>query len=361
MTIQKIPIYLLTGFLGSGKTTLLKEWLKHTEFKDAALIINELGEVGVDQALLTNASEAASLVANACVCCTGLPGLSQALEDLFWARLERRVHKFPQLIIETTGLAMPGPILETLAQNPLLLERYEWAGTLTCVSANAYKEVMLEFKEAQAQLTHADICILTKTDLLDEESHALARLQLSEFFAHHGLKTPLLSSKLASLSAREVLDALSAFKSLSQAQQAQQIQQAPSCEPGHEHVHDHGHSTHLHAQAHFWSFPETSSLAHTLLKVQELKNLLGSHLLRVKGFIQCPEGVQVIQMSPFDVKATVSVYEEDHGSKDPSGAKTPWGLTVIVSSQLQASRVHAMNELLGLSQLSQLSQFSQFS
>ncbi len=342
MTIQKIPIYLLTGFLGSGKTTLLKEWLKHTELKDAALIINELGEIGVDQALLTNASEAASLVANACVCCTGLPGLSQALEDLFWARLERRVHKFPQLIIETTGLAMPGPILETLAQNALLLERYEWAGTLTCVSANAYKEVMLEFKEAQAQLTHADICILTKTDLLDQESHDLARLHLSEFFAHHDLKTPLLSSKLASLSAREVLDALAAFKSRSQTQQTQ------SCEHGHEH----DHSTHLHAQAHFWSFPEMSSLAHTLLKLQELKHLLGSHLLRVKGLIQCPEGVQVIQMSPFDSNATVSIYEEDHGLKAPSGAQTPWGLTVIVSSQLQASRVHAMNELLGLSTLS---------
>ena len=138
MTPQKIPIFLLTGFLGSGKTTLLKAWLQDPALKDAALIINELGEIGLDQALLTSASEASSLLSNACVCCTGLQGLSQALEDLFWARLQRRVHKFPQLIIETTGLAMPGPILETLSESPLLMERYEWAGTITCVSATSY-------------------------------------------------------------------------------------------------------------------------------------------------------------------------------------------------------------------------------
>ncbi|NBY67529.1 MAG: hypothetical protein EBQ58_01525, partial [Betaproteobacteria bacterium] len=99
---KRIPVYLLTGYLGSGKTSLLKSWLAQAEFKDAALVINELGEVGLDNQLLSGATESTALVANACVCCTGLPGLAEALEDLFWARLERRMPRFPNLVIETT-------------------------------------------------------------------------------------------------------------------------------------------------------------------------------------------------------------------------------------------------------------------
>ena len=365
MTLQKIPIYLLTGFLGSGKTTLLKEWLHQPEFKDAALIINELGEVGIDQALLTHAAEAASLVANACVCCTGLPGLSQALEDLFWARLERRVHKFPLLIIETTGLAMPGPILETLAQNPLLMERYEWAGTLTCVSANAYQAVMREFREAQDQLTQADVCILTKTDLMDEAGRELAKMHLQEFFAHHDLTTPLLSSELASLRARDVLQALTSLKEsslrkannkdlLSTSQETQTfLRHGTSCEDAHQHdlqeIHAHEHSHHHHAQTHFWSLAEHRSLEHSLLQVQALKNALGSDLLRVKGMILSREGAHLIQMSPFDSEATVSSYEAPQDLKNKNATQPPWGLTLIVNSHMHAQRRQAMKDLLDLS------------
>ena len=111
---KRIPVYLLTGYLGSGKTSLLKAWLGQDAFKDAALVINELGEVGLDNQLLSGATESAALVASACVCCTGLPGLAEALEDLFWARLERRMPRFPNLVIETTGLAEPGPVAEAL-------------------------------------------------------------------------------------------------------------------------------------------------------------------------------------------------------------------------------------------------------
>jgi len=369
MTLQKIPIYLLTGFLGSGKTTLLKEWLHQPEFKDAALIINELGEVGIDQALLTHAAEAASLVANACVCCTGLPGLSQALEDLFWARLERRVHKFPLLIIETTGLAMPGPILETLAQNPLLMERYEWAGTLTCVSANAYQAVMREFKEAQDQLTQADVCILTKTDLMDEAGRELARMHLQEFFAHHDLTTPLLSSELASLRAHDVLQALTSLKEsslqkanntdlLSTSQETQtSLRHGASCEDAHQHdlqdIHahadEHEHSHHHHAQTHFWSFAHHLSLEHSLLQVQALKKALGSDLLRVKGMILSREGARLIQMSPFDSEATVSTYEAPEDVSNKNAKPPPWGLTLIVNSHMHEQRRQAMKDLLGLS------------
>ena len=385
MTPKKIPIFLLTGFLGSGKTSLLKAWLQSPELKDSALIINELGEVGIDQALLTNASEAASLVSNACVCCTGLQGLSQALEDLFWARLQRRVHRFPQLIIETTGLAMPGPILETLQESPLLLERYEWAGTITCVSATSFKEVMHEFKEAQAQLTQADLCILTKTDLIGSEELQTARLELSEFLAHHGLSTPVLNSSLSSLGASTLVESLTRRKaSTERLQQMTPVEskeankttdhtQAFETHPGGEenlnskHIHQHdGHHEHhehhehhdphlnhqsghhhLHAHAHFWLMPEISALSTRQTQVLNLKALMGTHLLRLKGWVVTPEGTYLIQMSPFDTEPQVEASEP---LQAPGSAQNdrPWGLTVIVKDGLSKDKAKALRELIGL-------------
>ncbi len=394
MTPKKIPLFLLTGFLGSGKTSLLKNWLESPVLKDSALIINELGEVGVDQALLTSAAEAASLVANACVCCTGLQGLSQALEDLFWARLQRRVHKFPQLIIETTGLAMPGPILQTLHESPLLLERYEWAGTITCVSATSLNEVMREFKEAQAQLIKADLCILTKIDLIGSDERQAANLALREFLAHHDLSTPVLNSSQASLSATHVLEALkvskdSGQKSLHSAPLSteqtgslslerpmvhlgQDSPPAHLCEDhrhdpdmaheGHGHDHNSIHSIHsvhsiqpmhqmrhphhhLHAHAHFWHMPETIDLSTRQSQVQNLKTLLGKDLLRLKGWVQTTQGVHLIQMSPFDTTPQIQA-QEPLASPNSEQAPRPWGLTVIVKEGLLKDQAKAMKALL---------------
>lgn len=380
MKPQKIPIYLLTGFLGSGKTTLLKEWLGDPLLKDSALIINELGEVGVDQGLLTSAAETSALVSDACVCCTGLQGLSEALEDLFWARLQKRVHKFPQLIIETTGLAMPGPILDTLASNSLLLERYEWAGTITCVSAKSYKEVMLQFQEAQAQLTKADVCILTKTDLISPEQLLAARLELTEFLSHHELSTPLLNSKQASLKAPEMLEALrtkgvkkaptTPHASSSSAQVLsrngtgenqeghQEQHQAAHAKEGagegdgqchHQDDHHHGeheHHHHLHAQTFFWRMPEQRPLRFRETQVLELKALLGHHLLRLKGWVLCDEGVQLLQMSPFDT--ALQVQRQDQAPLQSSASSElgmPWGLTLIVKDQLPQEVTEVMRSL----------------
>jgi G3E family GTPase len=166
---NRIPVYLLTGYLGSGKTSLLKAWLGQDAFKDAALVINELGEVGLDNQLLRGATESAALVASACVCCTGLPGLAEALEDLFWARLERRMPRFPNLVIETTGLAEPGPVAEALRSSDLLKERYRLAGVITCLSASTADAVLQQHAEARAQLAGADVLILTKTDLVSTD------------------------------------------------------------------------------------------------------------------------------------------------------------------------------------------------
>ncbi len=164
--IERIPIYLLTGFLGSGKTTLLKSWLQQPLLRNSALIVNEIGAVGLDHATLGYASEASALLVDACVCCTGLPGLHEALENLFWARLHRSVPRFDAVVIETTGLADPAPLIASLQSQQFVSERYCLAGVVTTLGAPTALQTMAEFAEARAQLDAAGAIVVTKTDLL---------------------------------------------------------------------------------------------------------------------------------------------------------------------------------------------------
>ena len=372
MTPQRIPIYLLTGFLGSGKTTLLKAWLQEEALCRAALIINELGEVGLDNQLLTAASESSSLLANACVCCSGLMGLSQALEELFWARLERRVPRFPQLVIETTGLANPEPILQTLSSNALLEERYTWGGTITCLSAPTAQAVLSTHPEARAQLNKANVCIITKTDQVTASALASLRLQLSEQVQEHNRDCLFLTSAQASLGAAAVLDALLKTAPITPGVSEPQPRvhaSGPSDPPEavgvevastahlhphhseHQDHHDHhdheDHQHRHHAQALWWplTHSDTQALSEADLRTQieQLQDLLGSTLLRVKGRVSTAEGLRLVQMAPFDCAPTVSVDTLERAPNPEGAAPAPWGLTVIVGpmSSVQEARVLA--------------------
>jgi G3E family GTPase len=349
---KRIPVYLLTGYLGSGKTSLLKSWLAQAEFKDAALVINELGEVGLDNQLLSGATESTALVANACVCCTGLPGLAEALEDLFWARLERRMPRFPNLVIETTGLAEPGPVAEALRSSDLLKERYRLAGVITCLSASTADAVLKQHAEARAQLAGADVLVITKTDLVSSENLDALHLRVQHQLAHLELEKPpaLLTSARADLSAENLLSSLalrltSEYEASSPSTQALAMQVVTTplqsthalhlhkpgescaiCEQGHEHVHS--------AQALWW--PITSSLSIDALHSQviDLQKTLGAELLRLKGRVLTAEGRYVVQLAPFETQAQISADELAWTDRTRSG------LTVIVSSLLPEASAH---------------------
>src|SRR3954469_9625746 len=111
---ERIPIYVMTGFLGSGKSTLLARWMKKMPFSKAALIVNEIGDVGLDHGTPGFAGDTSTLLAAAGVCCNGLPALNAALETLFWARRHRRMPRFEMVVIETAGLADPGRLIASL-------------------------------------------------------------------------------------------------------------------------------------------------------------------------------------------------------------------------------------------------------
>jgi len=174
----RIPVSLLTGFLGAGKSTLLNRVLLHPDLHGTAVVINEYGAVGIDHHLVSSAPDDTALIANGCVCCTASGQLAQTLMDLF-TRAQQRQFTLKRLVIETTGLAEPGPIIQQLLKQPRLAERFVLDTVTTLVDAVNAGHTLTHEDIAVQQLTAADCIVLTKSDLIDaDQSDALeARLR----------------------------------------------------------------------------------------------------------------------------------------------------------------------------------------
>lgn len=163
----KLPITLITGFLGSGKTTLLAHLLKHEGMNRAAVVINEIGEIGIDHDLVEVSSENITLLANGCICCTVRTDLQETLRELFGKRRAGQIPDFDRVIVETTGLADPAPVVQTLVSDTMLSAHYRLDGIITLVDALNGPAQLSAQPEAQKQVALADRVLVTKTDLVD--------------------------------------------------------------------------------------------------------------------------------------------------------------------------------------------------
>ena len=174
---EPIPVTLLTGFLGAGKTTLLNRLLKHPDLADTAVLVNEFGEIGLDHLLVEKLDDDTVLLNAGCLCCTVRGDLVRALRDLA-ARVDAG-KALRRVVIETTGLADPAPILQTLMADPLILFRFRLDGVVTLVDAAAGNATLDTQAEALKQVAVADRLVLTKTDLStpEEVSRLWARLK----------------------------------------------------------------------------------------------------------------------------------------------------------------------------------------
>jgi G3E family GTPase len=162
---RPIPVSVLSGFLGSGKTTLIRRLLANPAARDTAVIVNEFGEVGLDHLLVEAAEEDTVLLGNGCLCCATHGDLVRALRSLLDRRERRELPAYERVIVETSGLADPGPILQTLMSDPLRLSRYHLAGLVTVIDGVVGGQTMAAYGEAEKQARLADRLLISKGDL----------------------------------------------------------------------------------------------------------------------------------------------------------------------------------------------------
>ncbi|MGB4812698.1 MAG: GTP-binding protein [Methylophilaceae bacterium] len=171
---NRIPVTLLTGFLGSGKTTLLNKLLSNPQMKDSAVIINELGNTGLDHILATQVeseqiADNTVLLQSGCVCCTLKNELADTMRDLFFKRALQAIPQFNRLVIETTGMADPGPILGNLLNEPVIESVFRLDAVVVTIDCVYGLKQLAEHAEARKQAAVADVLVLTKTDLASPE------------------------------------------------------------------------------------------------------------------------------------------------------------------------------------------------
>jgi len=166
---EAIPVAVLTGFLGSGKTTLIRALLADPAFAGTAVVVNEFGEIGLDHLMLERAAEDTVLLEGGCLCCASQGDLVRALRSLLARRERAELPAYRRVIVETSGLADPAPILQTLMLDPLRLSRYRLARLTAAVDGLLGIETLHRHSEAVRQVAFADEILITKTDLIDDD------------------------------------------------------------------------------------------------------------------------------------------------------------------------------------------------
>src|SRR5271169_729214 len=175
---HRIPATVVTGFLGAGKTTLLRRFLGTPEGQGTAVVVNEFGATGIDDALVRASTDETVLLGNGCLCCITRSDLQQALRRMVIERERGEIRAFKRIVIETSGLADPSPILQTFATDRALGEVFHVEALVTVVDAEAGSDTLSWSSEARRQAILADRLVITKTDIAGEGAAEALAAQL---------------------------------------------------------------------------------------------------------------------------------------------------------------------------------------
>ncbi|WP_018183374.1 CobW family GTP-binding protein [Kaistia granuli] len=329
---KPIPLTVLTGFLGAGKTTLLNRLLRDPDLAGTAVIVNEFGEIGLDHLLVGESEDGIIELSSGCLCCTIRGELVTTLENLLRALDNHRIERLDRLVIETTGLADPAPVLQSVLLHPYLSLRYRLDGVVTVVDAVHGDRTIEMADEAARQIAVADRIVLTKTDLPDADPAIAARIRrlnpgarILEAAKGEALPQALFDTQPFSTDGK-IADVAGWL--------AAEAHAHAHDDHGHDHHHDHGHS-HPHGHQHphdvnrhdarIRSFTATRSTPIARAALEDFLDRIarehGASLLRLKGLVataDAPDRPLVIQAAQtiFHPPVRLSAWpSEDHRSR----------------------------------------------
>jgi G3E family GTPase len=290
-TNEKIPVTVLTGYLGAGKTTLLNRILSEPHGKKYAVIVNEFGEIGIDNDLIVGADEEVFEMNNGCICCTVRGDLIRIIDGLM-----RRKGKFDAIIVETTGLADPAPVAQTFFVDENVGKNTKLDAVVTVADAKWLRDRLRDAPEAKNQIAFADVILINKTDLVSDAElrEVEARIRGINPYAR------LHRTQRAQIPLNEVLE-----------RNAFDLERILDIEPeflhadDHDHHHDHHDHDHGHAHAHgmkHYHDEEMQSIALSTDKpldpdkffpfIQNLVQVEGPNILRSKGILSLRDDPQ---------------------------------------------------------------------
>jgi G3E family GTPase len=294
---KRLPVTLVTGFLGSGKTTLINAALRAPDMSRTVVVINEYGEVGLDHQLVTSSNDQVMVLENGCLCCTVRSDLVGTLNSLYHDRAAGRIPPFDNVVIESSGLAEPAPVLQAFLSEPTLDGLYRVANVITLVDVVNWKSTSEHHDEAIRQVALADRIFLTKTDLAtDPQAETRARRDIADLNPAADVEIVDWSPK--AIAATLTAKGFDASDGKADPRPWLKIAAHEKSSSGHDHDHDHHDHDHDHdhheAQYHLRgkgveSFVLTRDAPLSRDELQFLldgiSQNLGSSLLRVKGLV----------------------------------------------------------------------------
>jgi G3E family GTPase len=296
---ETLPVTLLTGFLGSGKTTLLNHLLGSPALKDCAVLINEFGETAIDHLLVRKISEEMVVLDSGCLCCTVLGDLITSMRDLFRKRVLGEVPQFQRVLIETSGLADPAPIIHTLMSDPFLAGRYRLDGVICTIDTVNGERTLDSNRESVKQAAVADRLLITKTDLADPATVAALKHRLAAL----NPTARRITVAHGQANAEDLLECglWNGDNKIPDVGRWLNDEALAACDPGcadphhdhqhpHEHGHHHQHDRHdNHVSSFVLTYDEPLEWEPFAMAIEVLLTMRGENLLRVKGILNIVE------------------------------------------------------------------------